>query len=279
MLFQSITKDTQGASSFCPTNADGPLAELHFVLSGKSDVHIPGLDKISLSAGEYTLIHRPSASYPWPDSAGRKTISFTISFPVHRLQDFAISFPELRLFLQKVQTGMACQLTERAGIADHKMIRAIRNIMACAYNDEQLKNRYWDLQLSDLVMIALVRLSGNDADCNGLPALKPLDIEKVEATRRYLLQNMDHPPTLIKLARKMGLNDFKLKKAYKQLYGTTLFEDFLHARMKKAKSLLEQTDQSIVGIAELAGYKNVSGFSVAFKKYYGVPPGELRKRS
>ena len=86
-------------------------------------------------------------------------------------------------------------------------------------------------------------------------------------------------PLLIHLAHKMGMNDFKLKKAYKQLYGTTLFEDFLHARMKKAKSLLEETEQSIVAIAEMAGYKNVSSFSVAFKKYFGQTPGGYRRTS
>ncbi len=75
----------------------------------------------------------------------------------------------------------------------------------------------------------------------------------------------------------MGLNDFKLKKAYKQLYGTTLYGDFHHARMERAKKLLEETSQSIVAIADLAGYKNVSSFSVAFKKYFGSTPGEFRK--
>jgi AraC-like DNA-binding protein len=47
--------------------------------------------------------------------------------------------------------------------------------------------------------------------------------------------------------------------------------------MDKARKLLEETDESIVGIAELAGYKNVSSFSVAFKKYFGCTPGAYRK--
>jgi len=88
---------------------------------------------------------------------------------------------------------------------------------------------------------------------------------------------MEQPPTLIELARKMGLNDFKLKKGYKQLYGVTLFDDFLHARMDKAKRLLLDTHQSIVAIAELTGYRNVSGFSAAFKRYFDHTPGWFRK--
>lgn len=127
--------------------------------------------------------------------------------------------------------------------------------------------------------MALAGISGQTPGDNGRIVLKPLDIEKIEATRRYLVENMERPPTLVALARKMGLNDFKLKKAYKQLYGTTLFEDFLHARMDKARGLLEDTDNSIVGIAELVGYRNVSSFSVAFKKYFGCTPGEHRKRN
>jgi YesN/AraC family two-component response regulator len=90
---------------------------------------------------------------------------------------------------------------------------------------------------------------------------------------------MDEPLTLIALAHKMGLNDFKLKKGYKQLYGATLFEDFFHFRMQRARQLLQQTDHSIIAITEMIGYKNVSAFSVAFKKYFGDSPGTFRKLS
>lgn len=257
MLYQSVTK-TYPHSAKLPGQS---LPLMHF----------------NLITGRYNLVYTPGIlSSPWLTTTGKIGITFTLDVPVDHLYQFASSIPSLPAFLDKVQKGIACRLINSPATADLKMIRTIRNIMACPYTD-YLRKVYFDLQLSNLLIMALVGINGQT------PAdkltLKPLDVEKVEATRRYLMENMDRPPTLVRLARKMGLNDFKLKKAYKQLYGTTLFEDFLHARMDKARGLLEDTDQSIVGIAERVGYKNVSSFSVAFKKYFGYPPGEHRKRN
>jgi AraC-like DNA-binding protein len=225
-------------------------------------------------AGQYMLIFSPAET---PSAGARKkTVTFTLRHPVEWLKPLVLSFPALSAFLEKVQAGVSCQLTATPGLADLKMIHIIRNLLSSRY-DGKLQDIYYNLQVSTLLMIALIGLNGLDEKTDGQLALRPADIEKIEAGRRYLLRNMDHPPTLIRLAREIGLNDCKLKKAYKQLYGTTVFGDFLQARMDKARKLLEETDESIVGIAELAGYKNVSSFSVAFKKYFGCTPGAYRK--
>jgi AraC family transcriptional activator of pyochelin receptor len=178
--------------------------------------------------------------------------------------------------LEKAQKNTACLLSEIPGMAGPEMITLIRNILDCPYTGD-LRKIYLELQLSALLTISLAR-TGNPGikKRTGELLLTPQDIEKIEATRQYLLQNMDHPPTLVALAHKIGLNDFKLKKGYKQLYGTTLFDDFLHARMERARQLLLETNQSIVEIAEAAGYKNVSSFSAAFKRYFAHTPGQLR---
>jgi len=48
--------------------------------------------------------------------------------------------------------------------------------------------------------------------------------------------------------------------------------------MEKAKELLEQTDKSIKEIARFTGYKNISSFSVAFKKAYKQSPSKWRNQ-
>jgi AraC-like DNA-binding protein len=202
--------------------------------------------------------------------------AFTIHFSISYLQKLVVPFPVLIFFLEKAQRGIAGKLSAAHGIADPKMITLIRNIQDCPYTGS-LKNAYWELQISTLLTIALTKIMTRPPRNKPEIPLKPQDIEKIQAAREYLLQNMEQPPTLIELARKMGLNDFKLKKGYKQLYGMTLFDDFLHARMEKARLLLLETNQSIVAIAELAGYRNVSGFSAAFKRYFGHTPGWFRK--
>ncbi|WP_409340868.1 AraC family transcriptional regulator [Paenibacillus sp. MBLB4367] len=49
------------------------------------------------------------------------------------------------------------------------------------------------------------------------------DMEKIRLARRIMMERMAEPPTLIGLSRMIGLNDYKLKVGFKEMYGTTVF--------------------------------------------------------
>jgi AraC family transcriptional regulator, transcriptional activator of the genes for pyochelin and ferripyochelin receptors len=251
--------------------------ELYFVLNGNLHYQMKDLGDQHLSAGQYNIIYPPLLqTRPWLEQDHGNIAIFNIHFSTSYLQNWILPFPALTPLLEKARKRIACTFSETPAMAGPEMISLIRNILDCPYTGD-LRTIYLELQASSLLTIILARPGGSSTKKRTGLLLTPQDIEKIEATRQYLLQNMDHPPTLVALAHKIGLNDFKLKKGYKQLYGNTLFVDFLHARMERARQLLTRTDQSIVGIAEAAGYKNVSGFSAAFKRYFGHTPGHLRK--
>src|SRR6201999_3899250 len=75
------------------------------------------------------------------------------------------------------------------------------------------------------------------------------DVEKIHFAREVLMNRLQHPPTLAELARICGLNEFKLKKGYKEVFGTTVFGHFNAMRMQQAMLLLRNTDRSITEIA------------------------------
>jgi AraC-like DNA-binding protein len=82
---------------------------------------------------------------------------------------------------------------------------------------------------------------------------------------------------LAELARLCGLNEFKLKKGYKEAFGATVFGHFNSMRMKQALLLLRNTDRSITEIAYETGYAHSQHFNRAFKKEFGISPGEARR--
>ena len=82
---------------------------------------------------------------------------------------------------------------------------------------------------------------------------------------------------LKQLAQKAVTNEFNLKKGFKQLFKTTIYQHLLTTRMKKATELLLETNLKIKEIATACGYKTLSGFITSFRKYYGIQPGQLRK--
>jgi AraC family transcriptional regulator, transcriptional activator of the genes for pyochelin and ferripyochelin receptors len=46
------------------------------------------------------------------------------------------------------------------------------------------------------------------------------------------------PPSLLELSRQIGLNDYKLKLGFKQLFGNTVFGYVWEQRMQQARFLL-----------------------------------------
>lgn len=70
----------------------------------------------------------------------------------------------------------------------------------------------------------------------------------------------------------MGTNETKLKTGFKKLFGKTFTEIVQTERMNKAKSLLEEGQQSVKEVAHSCGYQSASMFSVQFKKRFGQSP-------
>jgi AraC family transcriptional regulator, transcriptional activator of the genes for pyochelin and ferripyochelin receptors len=67
---------------------------------------------------------------------------------------------------------------------------------------------------------------------------QPEDIERIDRARKLLIRDLKHPPSLSVLAHQVGLNDFKLRQGFRQLYGTTVFGYLHHCRMLQAQQLL-----------------------------------------
>ncbi|NCD11630.1 MAG: AraC family transcriptional regulator [Epsilonproteobacteria bacterium] len=103
------------------------------------------------------------------------------------------------------------------------------------------------------------------------------DYKALHKAKEIVLNNLITPPSLKELAHLCALNEFKLKKGFKVLFGTTVY-GMLHAhRLAEAKKLLEHNDMSVQEAALHVGYKSLSHFSKAFKECYGIFPIQLKK--
>ncbi|WP_319380877.1 AraC family transcriptional regulator [Thiomicrorhabdus sp.] len=103
------------------------------------------------------------------------------------------------------------------------------------------------------------------------------DVMKLEQVKQLLKNDIQSPPSLTQLAKLVGLNEFKLKRGFKQLNQQTVFEYLHQLRMQHAASLLCKTHQPVVEIAQQSGYCNHGHFSSAFRQFYGKAPTAFRK--
>ncbi len=65
-----------------------------------------------------------------------------------------------------------------------------------------------------------------------------LDREKILNAREVLLQHIGDPITIKELSRKVAINECYLKKGFKEIFGTTIFDFYQQQRMEHAKYLL-----------------------------------------
>lgn len=107
--------------------------------------------------------------------------------------------------------------------------------------------------------------------------LKSEDVKKILLAKKLVESNLQKPNSLIELSRKAGINDFKLKKGFKEVTGLTVFGYLYKIRMEKAYEYLHQEKKSVSEVAFLIGYKNAQHFIAAFKRHYQILPGSLNK--
>jgi AraC family transcriptional regulator len=101
------------------------------------------------------------------------------------------------------------------------------------------------------------------------------DREKIVLAREVLLRHIGEPLTIKELSRKVAINECYLKKGFKEMFGTTIFDFYQGQRMEHARYLLYEKGLSVTEVSVMLGYSSISHFSTAFKKHTGLKPCEL----
>jgi len=103
-------------------------------------------------------------------------------------------------------------------------------------------------------------------------------VRQIDAVRRILGTQYTPIPHICDLARRVGMSESKLKRAFKEHFGTTVFEYGLECRMRHALELLRVGSMSIYQVAECVGYQHQTSFTAAFRDHFGFLPSEARAR-
>lgn len=153
---------------------------------------------------------------------------------------------------------------------------AIEALLNHNYTDT-LENIFINAQTQILLLYSMDCMMGEKEEevftCKFLA--NEADREKIIKAREVLLQHIGEPLTIKELSRKVAINECYLKKGFKELFGTTIFDFYQGQRMEHAKYLLYDKGLSVTEVSSLLGYSSISHFSTAFKKHTGIKPCEL----
>jgi len=155
----------------------------------------------------------------------------------------------------------------------------LEGLLNHTYTDS-LENIYINAQTQMLLLYSLDCMLGEKEidviNCKFLA--NEADREKIIKAREILLEHIGEPITIKELSRKVAINECYLKKGFKEMFGTTVFDFYQSQRMEHAKYLLYEKGLSVTEVSLMLGYSSISHFSTAFKKHTGLKPCELLVR-
>lgn len=181
----------------------------------------------------------------------------------------------LKRFLEKMQNDQPVVLSPTSLFIHPDLQRAIGSIIHCPYSGHMKKIFLLSKCVEILVMQAEAYHQSFGRE--NVYCKKSDDQERLLHARKTVEENMENPPTLSELAKLVGINEYKLKRGFKELFGTTVFGYLSDFRLEKAKLELLDTNKSIGDIAYTLGYCSPQHFASAFRKKFGISPREFRK--
>ena len=250
--------------------------EILCVFKGKGTLHISDT-VIDLRPGDISFIapgtpHSLSAFYD--DSV---IMSIMIKCENFERNFFSVVYNQDILgdfFLRALYRDSAYPYVLARNVSSHETI----NFLGFAYDefnsDAPLKNRML-ISILTAFFISLERKHGNDIM---LPAFLKKSYAKKESVLD-ILNYFHHNFLCISLEQLCTYSNYserQLQRLLKETTGQSFSANVLRMKMNRARLLLKSTPLPVSKIAEDLGYSDLSNFYRAFKKYYGVNPGDFR---
>ncbi len=157
----------------------------------------------------------------------------------------------------------------------------------------QLMNELWNVKQGDplqniflqnrvtlLIERFFTRLSAKMKKLEGGADIPEDEMQRLMEVEERLVKDLsEKPPSIEELAKMVTMSATKLKKGFKQMYGSGIYSYYQTMRLQKAKELLIGGKYSIRETAAATGFYNTANFATAFKKHYGILPSQLVKQA
>ncbi|MDR2038010.1 MAG: AraC family transcriptional regulator [Bacteroidales bacterium] len=168
----------------------------------------------------------------------------------------------------------------RPFIYQENVTLGMKEILRELYENKEhgkLEKLYYKIKIMDLMYHFFIRFSRRAS--NDSIHFNKNDIEKILSIEKIILNDLSIPPTLNGLAHSIGMSETKMKQLFKKVFGDSIYNYYLSARINEAASLLKSDkSMTIADVGYALGFSNLSHFSKLFKRYTGKNPKEYAMR-
>lgn len=255
---------------------DTELVTMHFNLQGRTSIRQYGMsNSFELNGNQHNLFYGNNAE-------GK------MKFDELRMKSFMVQFEKdsfltiskdgnqsLKQFADKIVSGTPVAFSNSNLNIDLPLQTCINSILNCDYSNG-LKRLF--LLSKTIELLVLQAESFNNHQNSKSEYIKhDYDKERIVFARDYLVQNIGSPPTLVELAKIAGINEYKLKRGFKEIFNQTAFSYLSDLRLEMAKNDLLEGKKQATEIAFELGYCSLQHFSNAFKKKFAITPSQVRR--
>ncbi|MDF2188223.1 AraC family transcriptional regulator [Paraflavitalea sp. CAU 1676] len=202
-----------------------------------------------------------------------KLETFGIQFPTQLFIQFTQNASDsLKRFAADILAGKDVMLSSRWGAIDSPIQQVLQQIIHCKYNDD-LKKLFL---LSKSIELLVLCAEAYEHTQQEQFVKNKADKEKLIAVRDLINERVQDPPNLTQIARIVGLNEYKLKRGFKEVFNNTVFGYLSEQRLHLAHRYLRDTRKTAAEISYELGYATPQHFSNAFRKKFGITPATAR---
>jgi AraC family transcriptional activator of pyochelin receptor len=261
--------------TFSASSSATDVVRLHIGLKGNYSFHYRQLDRdFHLIGGHHNILYSRDFDMT-VDPRTPELETFGVQFPRETFLRFTHDASDLlKTFAERLVVGNSAMLSEQWGAVDPAIEQVIRQIINHPYKGD-LERLF--LLSKSIELLVLCAESCHQAGREAPGFVKdPRDKEKIIAVRDLINKRLDSPPNLSEIARTVGLNEYKLKRGFKETFRTTVFGYLTEQRLLLARQYLCDTRKTAAEIAFELGYSTPQHFNNAFKKRFGATPDSIR---
>lgn len=253
---------------------DSDVIRLHFGLKGDYRFVYKQLDQsFDLIGGHHNVMYSAGIDLEI-ENKSLQIETFGVDLPKSLFLDYVEESGDLiQPFVEKIRVGKASILSKKWGGINTEVQNIIDEIIQNPYQGA-IQKTYLFGKCFELLALCFDQYCDSKSE---LYLKKKLDREKIIAARDFINSRLMNPPSLMEISKKIGMNEFKLKKGFKETFENTVFGYLNGRRLSLAKQTLLDTQKTVAEVAFEFGYSSPQHFSTQFRKNFGVTPKSIRK--
>lgn len=147
------------------------------------------------------------------------------------------------------------------------------NLVSCLMNEISVKTEASRYSIAGLLLTLMTELHGRTAEYISSEREEP---NRLLPALQFLKEHYMGETEINHLASMCGLSTGHFRREFKETLGLPLNQYINHLRIRKACSLLMQSESTILEIAMAAGFRSLSAFNSAFRKQLHTSPKAWR---